>query len=76
MMVMVEWLVVGCTSLGQARVRLRALSRVNKGSSSLSTFSAAHSCLMVLDDCGATIRRMALTCVWSWARLRGCTGAF
>ena len=76
MMVMVEWLVVGRTSLGQARARLRALSRAYKGRSSLSTFIAANSRLMVLDDCGGTTRRLALTCAWSWARFRGCMGAF
>ena len=82
MMVMEEWLVVGRTSLGRARARLsarltsRALSGVYKGSSSLSTFIAANSRLMVLDDCGGTTRRLALTCAWSWARFRGCMGAF
>ena len=57
------------------RTRLRALGRVYKGSSSLSTFSAANACLMVLDDCGATARRLRLTCVWSGGRFRGCMGA-
>ena len=64
----------GGTRVDWVPARLRALGRAYKGSSSLSTFSAANSCLMVLDDCGATIRRMALTCVWSWARFRGVYG--
>ena len=63
-----------CTRVDWVRARLRALGPAYKGNSSLSTFSAANSCLMVLDDCGATIRRMALTCVWSWARFRGVYG--
>ena len=58
------------------RAGLRALGQAYKGSSSLSTFSAANSCLMVLDDRSLTETRLRLTCVWSWARFRGCTGAF
>ena len=55
---------------------LRALSRVYKGSSSLSTFIAANSCLMELDGCGPATGRIRLTCAWSGGRFRACTGAF
>ena len=64
---------LGC---GWARARLRALSRVYKGSSSLCNLIAANACLMGLDDCGATSRRPRLTCAWSCVRFRACTGAF
>ena len=55
-MVMVVKLVVGSMSLGGARARLRALSQVCNRCSSLSTFIAANSCLMVMDYCGTTTR--------------------
>ena len=58
------------------RAKLRALSQVHIGSSSLGAFIAANSCLMLMDDRSATATRLGLICVRSWVRFRGCMGAF
>ena len=57
-------------------VRLRALGRLYIGRSSLSTFIAANSCVMALDDRSSTATRQRLICVRSGGGLRSCTGAF
>ena len=78
MMVVVVWLVLGSfeRGLGWVRAKLRALSQVHIGSSSLSAFIAADSCLMLMDDRPSTATRLRLICVRSGVGLSWCTGAF
>ena len=78
MMVVVVWLVLGSfeRGLGWVRAKLRALSQVHIGSSSLGAFIAANSWLMQMDDRSSTATRLRLMCVRSGVGLSSCMGAF